>query len=485
METIREREERGSWSDDEQEAPEEPSETDTSTDEEPLAPQSVKPKFSRKKSPPLGPKPNDRPLSLAVPMYDKVRSSPVSTSEPSAISNVISISRSPAQSLRPLGKNRQAPANLANRFASTLHIEETYGNTSSGDESAGSMKSAGSSMSRRKRIQADSNPIPTKTAASRPPPLAPTPATPRASVIAVQESLVAASLKLQSLAAHLSQLCGTEKASPTHFLKYLQSSSYISTFAAIKAALEAIAVPRSQVLREIGMLKEIADSSDDLAFMESKDLELCVRATSGDISTALDLTAVLKNAMLSTADKLAWASHIDDNFGTQTSIEAQTPPSQTQNATYVYAPRIVFPPSPVYPTMKKGKSAKRSVEHPQNWRTIDKSLKAKKKGSQHPLADFIPAYAKGATPQDSRPGALYTDNEDILNYTQDECRRQAEKERERRQDAIRQAGKYFGSNIKGNGKQVAAYYAMQAREAAESARRWDLRAARELVDKQR
>lgn len=362
------------------------------------------------------------------------------------------------------------------------------GNTSSGDESAGSAKSAGSSMSRRKRVQTDSNPIPAQVV-SRPAPVVPQPTTPQPPIVASkqsQQSPVAASMRLQSLAAHLAQVCGNEKASSTHFLKYLRSSSYISTFAAIKAALEAIAVPRSQVLREISMFKDISDSSEDLSFMESKDLELCVRATSGDVSSALDLAGAIKVAMLSTADQLAWSSHIDDNTGMQTSVEPQVPPSQASNGTFVIAARTAFPPSPVTPTTKKkSKSSERGVEHPQNWRTVDKSLKPKKKGSQHPLADFIPAYAKGATPQDSRPGALYTDNEDILNYTQAECRREAEKERQRRQEAIRQAGKYFGSHAKGNGKQVAAYYATQAREAAESAKRWELRAAQELVNKQR
>lgn len=484
METIREREERGTWSDEEQEPPTDPSEVDTSTDEELYPPELTKPKVARQRTPPLGPKPNDQPLSLAVPMYDKVRSSRASTPEPIAIRNIASVSRAPSQNLRLAGKSQPPPVNLANRFASALHVEETYGNISSGDESAGSVKSVGSSMSRRKRVQADPNPIPAK-AISRPPPLTPQPATPRASGIATQESPIAASLKLQSLAAHLSQLCGNERASSAHFLKYLQSSSYISTFAAMKAALEAIAVPKSQVLREIDMLKEISGSSDDFSFMERKDIELSARATGGDISAALDLLVVIKSAMLSTADGLAWANHIDDNVGIQNPAVASIPASHAESGTTVITPQAAFPPSPVYSTTKKPKSNKRSVQHPQNWRTVDKSLKPKKKGSQHPLADFIPAYAKGATPQDSRPGALYTDNEEILNYTQDECRRQAEKERRRRQEAIRQAGKYFGSNVKGNGKQVAAYYAMQAREAAESARRWDLRAARELVENQR
>lgn len=451
--------------------------TDTSADEaKPAAPFKLK----RQKSPPLGPKPNDSPLSLTVPLYGKVKTAPAPSSD--MVSRIDTASpRDRVLTPRPLGAKRQTPTNLANRFASALHVEEAA-YLSSGEESAGSAKST-SSVSRRKRTQVDASPLPTRLAPRLPAPLQQTITPGSTGNLAKQESPVAISFRLTSLATHLASLCRNEKATVAHFLKYLQSPSYISGFAAMRAALESVAVPRSQVFREIDMLKEISDSSDEFSFLDPKDLELCVRATDGDIAAALDVANTLKDAMLSTSDDLAWASHIDEQSGQKTEIPLSS--AQVASAASILAPPLAFPPSPTYPITQKPKRSKRTVEHPQNWRTIDKSLKPKKVGNQHPLADFIPAYAKGATPQDNRPGALYTDNEDILNYTMDECRRKALVERQRRQDAIRQAGKYFRANIKGNGNQVAAFYASEARRAAEQARLWDLRAARELVEKQR
>ncbi|KAJ9093565.1 hypothetical protein QFC19_008292 [Naganishia cerealis] len=404
VETIREGEERGAWSDDERELGviiAEKQETDTSADEAKFS-TTPRQRLKRQKSPPLGPKPNDKPLSLTVPLYGKVK-----------------VDESPL------------PSKSISRLPALSHHTSTPGYTAT---------------------------------------------------FTKQESPVAISFKLTSLATHLASLCRSEKATASHFLKYLQSSSYVSGYAAMRAALEIVAVPRSQVWREIDMFKEITEPSDEFSFLEPKDLELCVRSTAGDIAAALDLAETLKEAMLSTADDLAWASHIDDQPSQDTAITL--PSTQVSNAVSITAPPT-FLPSPTYSTVRKSKHSKRSVEHPQNWRTIDKNLKPKKGGHQHPLADFIPSYAKGATPHDSRPGALYTDNEDILNYTMDECRRKALAERQRRQDAIRQAGKYFRTNIKGNGNQVAAFYASEARRAAEQARLWDLRAARELVEKQR
>lgn len=511
METIREFEERGSWSDDEREEAAGKSDTDTSADEEVLPPTPAKsaspppksdqaptkletqppksespvpkPKLVRKKSPPLGPKPNDQPLSLTVPLYGgKVKASVVPAPQPVAISNVNSVVNSPARSPRPTGKKRQAPANLANRFANALNIEESHSAASSGDESAGSMKST-SSMSRRNRVQVDRAPIPTKVI-NRPPPLVQNAGTPRESNITVTESPVAPSFQLNSLASHLAELCGNEKATERHFLKYFGSPSYVSTFAAMKAALEAIAVPKSQVLQEIEMFKEISEASDEHAFMEKKDLELCVRATAGDIAEALDVARAMKDAMLSSADKPVWSTRVDDRPAPVATSSAPVE-NKAVNPALMFAPRLAFPPSPTYPKAKKPKSLKRSVEHPQNWRTIDKNLKPRKKGEQHHLADFIPAYGRGATPQDSRPGALYTDNEDILNYTMDECRRKVEQERERRKDALRNVIRYSGSNVKANSRGVVAYYAEEARKASAKLNVLKLGAARDLVDKQR
>ncbi|KAJ9122447.1 hypothetical protein QFC22_001872 [Naganishia vaughanmartiniae] len=508
VEIIRDAQERGTWSDDEEMEGLGPSlevrqekkqdtdtsadeakpavkrqtsplkqDTDTSADEaKPTVP--VKQSVKRQKSPPLGPKPNDSPLSLAVPLYGKVKAAPAPSANHVALGNTCRISNL-AVTPRRLEVKRKGPINLANRFASALHVEETS-YVSSGDESAGSAKST-SSVSRRKRTQLDASPLPAKSVPRVSASLQQTTVSAPTST-SKRESPVAISFRLTSLATHLSSLCRNEKATVAHFLKYLQSPSYISGFAAMRAALESIAVPRSQVIREIDMFKEISESSDEFSFLDPKDLELCVRSTAGDVAAALDLVSVLKEAMLSTSDDLAWASHIHEQSGQKPDITLPT--TQTSNFAHTLGPPSVLPPSPTFPVTQKSKRSKRTVEHPQNWRTIDKSLKLKKAGALHPLADFIPAYAKGATPQDSRPGALYTDNEDILNYTMDECRRKALAERQKRQDAIRQAGKYFRANVKGNGTQVAAFYASQARAAAEQARLWDLRAARELVEKQ-
>lgn len=503
VEAIREVEERGSWSDDEQEEADGQSATDTSTDEEvapppPTKPESPRPKTEtrspkvdfapphpkvvRKKSPPLGPKPNDNPLSLAVPLYGgKVKTSVVPAPEPVAICNAIRVASSPLRSPRPAGNKRQVPATLANRFANALTVEDSHGSVSSGDESAGSVKST-SSMSRRKRVQVDKAPIPTKKAA-RPPPLGQSATAPSESNTTVTESPIAPSFQLNSLASHLAELCRNERATEGHFLKFFGSPSYVSNFAAMKAALEAIAVPKSQVLQYIDMFKEISETSDEHAFMDNKDLELCVRATAGDIPAALDLARAMKDAMLSSADKPAWATHVDDRPPVATASTAPIE-NKSMNSALFFASRQALPSSPTYPKAKKPKSSTRS-EHPQNWRTIDKNAKTRKKGEQHHLAEFIPSYGRGATPQDPRPGALYTDNEEILNYTMNEVRRKVEQERLRRSEAIRRVARYSSSSVKANGPAVMAYYAEKARKANEQFNQSRFGAARELVDKQR
>jgi hypothetical protein len=221
-----------------------------------------------------------------------------------------------------------------------------------------------------------------------------------------------------------------------------------------------------------------------------KDLEICVRAANGDVGTALDLRAVLQEVKSwEITHKTGWAESVG-----RPPEEAEEL-SQASLAAAQCTPKVPCPPLPVFPPSPQRPgfdTGRRKVEHPQNWRTVTKS-KAKKRVVNHPLADFIPSYSRGATPHDATPGSLFSNDgehrasESI--YDLIACRRRAGEERRKREEAMRQAGKYFKANHKSNGlgagKEVAAFYAAEARKYETTARIWELRAARELVKQQR
>ncbi len=297
-----------------------------------------------------------------------------------------------------------------------------------------------------------------------------------------------------SLASALENLLNQQnpKATSAHFIGYFHSGSYISGYAAMKAALEALMVPRAAVENALLMAAEImgvseADNIELTSINARRDLQVCVRASRGDVGVALDLCTLLQEVR-------SWQSE-----GGKDWAESLAPSPNTESddipkpsARHFAAAKALpaFPPSPR--RAEHLEKARRKVEHPQNWRTVTKA-KTKKRTVDHPLAEFIPSYSRGATPHDATPGSLFSDPSDRLAlqsiYDLNVCRRRAAEERRKREDAMRQAGKYFKVSTKtngvGSGKEVASFYAAEARRYEQEARMWELRAAREVVKKQR
>jgi hypothetical protein len=299
---------------------------------------------------------------------------------------------------------------------------------------------------------------------------------------------------MTSLATYLEGLLHSlaPRATTAHFLTYFRSKSYVSDYAAVRAALEALMIPRAAVSESLPMAAEILGLSDgDDVHMASlsarKDLEICLRAAKGDVGTAIDLTGVLDEVK-------SWETNNDQHWAEsvgRASVENELPAQGTfhtgpQAPTAPARQLRAFPPSP-----QKGDFGQvyRKPVHPQNWRTVAKP-NAKKRLFDHPLAEFIPSYSRGTLPHDATPGSLFSEPVNDVGSQPDfdliSCRRRAAEERRKREDAMRQAGKYFKtSGGPGPSKSVAAYYAAEARKFETSARMWELRAARELVKQQR
>ena len=131
---------------------------------------------------------------------------------------------------------------------------------------------------------------------------------------------------------------------------------------------------------------------------------------------------------------------------------------------------------------RRSKSKDRQV-HPKNWREVDRTRMRRAK-VLHPLAASIPSYARGTTPHDSTPGSLGRPGQSTIN----DCLSHAQAERLKREEAIRAAGRHYHGGHLAGGKalngQVAGHYALQAREATERAREWELKAARMIVGDQ-
>lgn len=120
--------------------------------------------------------------------------------------------------------------------------------------------------------------------------------------------------------------------------------------------------------------------------------------------------------------------------------------------------------------------------HPLNWRHVNHEQERQRRiGQLHPYASNIPSYARGALPHDSTPGALYvsTSNGEL---TVEECLRRAQAERDKRESSVRLAGRHFKSTSSQRTKgSIAGSYAIRARESADLARSWELKAARMVV----
>jgi hypothetical protein len=120
--------------------------------------------------------------------------------------------------------------------------------------------------------------------------------------------------------------------------------------------------------------------------------------------------------------------------------------------------------------------------HPKNWRHVNHvQERQRRNGELHPYAANIPSYARGALPHDSTPGALYSAASGEL--TIEECLRRAQAEREKRESSVRLAGKAFklSGGTRATNASVTGAYAMRARESADAARVWELKAARMVV----
>lgn len=130
----------------------------------------------------------------------------------------------------------------------------------------------------------------------------------------------------------------------------------------------------------------------------------------------------------------------------------------------------------------RSKSKERQI-HPQNWRTISHARKDGKHSGSHSAS--IPAY--GREPPNSGHGSLLRKNSGPSASQVEAYLSQAAVERQKREDAIRLAGRHYRGNLAGgkavNGA-VAGHYALQAREAAERARGWEMKAARMVVSDQ-
>ena len=155
---------------------------------------------------------------------------------------------------------------------------------------------------------------------------------------------------------------------------------------------------------------------------------------------------------------------------------AQAPPSSWASPTAVDTFGL---PSDFGARTPRSRSKERQI-HPQNWRTVS----VRKDGKPHSHAGNIPAYNRGGLPNRPSPfrkssGPSASQVEQYLNH--------AAAERQKREDAIRLAGRHYRGNLAGgkaiNGA-VAGHYALQAREAADKARGWEMKAARMVVSDQ-
>ncbi|OCF37243.1 hypothetical protein I316_01151 [Kwoniella heveanensis BCC8398] len=124
---------------------------------------------------------------------------------------------------------------------------------------------------------------------------------------------------------------------------------------------------------------------------------------------------------------------------------------------------VTSPLMPSSPKLRSVKIGNHPQVHPQNWRTVSHARRP--------------------------PGAATSSRTTMRKLTVEECQARAALERARRETAIRAAGshfKYSTTGLPGGNRSVKAtisgHYAAQAKEAAERAREWDLRAARLVVE---
>lgn len=401
-----------------------------------------------------GPRPNDRfHLPLNTQMFSRISQPTGSTPVDSDAESIEDVPGTP--------KVREVkPMISSGRYASLASLpRDNHNGFSSGEESAGSTK---------KRQNRPTKAIPLRDFEQRLP-------DPTVFIPSRQRERDDAWGTLESLATYLAELVAKPSADSSFFLTYFHSPDYPNGYAAIREALVKISSPLSGLRSEIAMVREIRAGIEQSAHAQTsiEDIRVCVGAA-GDVSRSLDLLALLEETKSwggGKLESLEWTPPRGNaNADTTAQFASISKSSDTPSGKIVYGQRS-FPPDPVAP--KRPKRIKKE-EHPQNWRVVQKE-KAKKPRSAHRLAEFIPAYAKSAF------------GPDAMMFDMDECRRRASEERIKREAAVRQAGRHFRSGGVGGarGKQVAAFYAGEARRYEAAARSWELRAAEELVKHQR
>lgn len=283
-----------------------------------------------------------------------------------------------------------------------------------------------------------------------------TPALPATSSSNTEKTEDDAWATLHSLSQYLSELVASESADATYFFTAcFQQSNQQRGYNAIKSGLKAIMMPLKLYKGELEMVKEIRAGieGDSQTVASLEDIEICV-ATTGDVGKALELLALLEEIKV-------WGDRSWEDLGWETRSSARQPGTMSQSKTVTS-----------FPSHSQHARSKKKDQHPQNWKPVKKSKK--KVGPSHRLADFIPAYAR-----ETHSGQ----NQDM--FSEMNCRERALEERKKRAAALYQAGKYFKGGGKATNRLVAGFYASEARRYEETARCWDVRAAREQIMTQR
>lgn len=339
-----------------------------------------------------------------------------------------------------------------------------------------------------------------------------------------------------SLAAYLSEVI--PRAQPSFFTSYLHSPDYLHAHDSVLAALSNLATSaRVDALPDdaIAIVEDIYGVS--LNDEDSHQLELCLRATDGDVGAVMDLMDLL--------EELTWWPDYEasramerDPFETLANLEKALPSrvplkskatavSQVETTRVISGNRLQRPkseepkkrerivpgskPPPaaleppaaiaatvsgtykslngLMPRAERWSKVPSPGDTPKGtipWRTVATTRRRPTRAS-HPLAANIPAYARGMLPHDRRPGAL-AGLQDVTPASENSvahCYAQSNAEWRRREEAIRAAGRHFKAGArKDTSAAVAGHYAAQARAATLSAREWELRGARVVIDAQ-
>ncbi|WVR06440.1 hypothetical protein IAU60_003471 [Kwoniella sp. DSM 27419] len=325
--------------------------------------------------------------------------------------------------------------------------------------------------------------------------------------------------------------------SPTYHSAY---SAVKAALAALPAGSDRASVPSKQVLEDIYGLSLADDHRPGSKREAERDLEICVHAVGGDVATVMDLMDLL--AEISewpgdddvfeprpefTLNKSARSSAISLHIEAQPTAVSMSRTSSAGSAISDVPPSPVLgnghalpsvgstlpgkmtrkPKKPTVATVPEvpltggaireaklrevpgSKPTATSATHPTAFDTfgmqspVPSSPKPKRDGPQIHVQNWRTVSHARAKPREVGAGAK------LRKMTVEECMAQAQLERVRRETAIRAAGRHFkysATGMGGGGRAakgaVAGHYATQAREAAERAKEWELKAARMVVE---